>query len=121
MSTKTRKARTQKTSKATKASKATTKKEAPDRDEIELAIRQSYPKTNIVVGSLLLPGDKGNPTSKRSVEIVCPDCPKNSKTRIRRVFSSDLFQVHRCVACTKALRKELAKAARAEARAEAGK
>lgn len=84
-----------------------------EKTEADLIAR--YPDAKIVPDSLL-PSEESDPNGpfagKQTIEIVCCDCGA-----IRQIATQDLFQVRRCVPCTK-LRQKANKAAKRAAKPE---
>lgn len=74
------------------------------RSAIEADLKARYPVAAMVSGSYRAPGAVDAFGAKATVEIVCADCQKK-----RRIATSDLWQVRRCVKCaavhSKAARK----------------
>ena len=94
-------------------------------DEKEALLSAKYPERGIVPGSLMPASWEDSPfPGKETVEITCVDCGA-----LRRIATQDLFQVSRCVECTKAHQRAQKLAKRAadpeaqarKARAEAAK
>ncbi len=82
----------------------TTKSEAPKFERARLVdkdLKKKYPQ--VILGTLGY--DKAH--HKQTVTIACVDCKKK-----RDVFTSDLFQVTRCVECTAERRQERRREAR---------
>jgi hypothetical protein len=69
----------------------------------EAELRAKYPELKIKAGSLL-PAGAAEFGNKRTVVILCADCEAE-----RRVATSDLFHVSRCVECTKKARSKKGK------------
>lgn len=99
--------------KAAKGSKAKTEKKGrtkkttieakPIRSPEEQAIVDKYPDRNIKPGSWLPSGGRAETHGKKATVILVCSC-----TAERIVATSDLFQVKRCVACTKVAKQNKA-------------
>jgi hypothetical protein len=81
-----------------------------DKAKYEADICEQYP--HAVAGTFQFHPEAGR-GGKWSVEIICVDCGER-----RRVFTSDLFQVKRCLACTKKAKKAKKLARRVVEKAE---
>lgn len=73
----------------------------PQAAEAELV--RKYPNHKFKPGSLLLAGEDKDFPTRRTVVILCQDCDAE-----RRVCTSDVFHVSRCMACGKKAKRKSA-------------
>jgi hypothetical protein len=67
----------------------------------EQVLQARYAQRRIVPGSLLGAGERPGHGTKRTLAILCEVCGE-----MRIIATSDLFQVGKCHACTKASRRK---------------
>ena len=67
----------------------------------EQVLQARYAQRRIVPGSLLGAGERPGHGTKRTLAILCEVCGE-----MRIIATSDLFQVGKCHACTKASKKK---------------